>query len=155
MEGLLFIQNMASKNLKLPAFGRKGGYDLGRKWIYLIVCIIIIAFLFFILKAKFLGEEMARIECSDEVNAVLAMNKIVACMGYSDGGFGMIDLDKFTEENLENCAGEEGRKIALSVGDKMIGEVPENGIEYERVLAVYKNGEEETAIVKLQMEKKC
>ncbi len=153
---------MANKNLKLPALSTKGGYDLGRKWLYLLVCIIIIAFLFFILRANFLSQEAKKIECNEEVNKMILMNNLIACMSYADEReyFGIIDLDKFTNENLNLCLGYAGREMAVSLGDKTIKtaeELPGSTVEYEKRVAVYnrERGEFESKAIKLQMEKKC
>lgn len=138
----------------------KGGFDLSTWALYIAVALIIIAFLFMLLYGSFLKAEFRKIECKDKVDAALILDKIVACTAYSDDArtyFGIVDLGKFSEDGINNCIGKEfgERKVKVEILDKAFGSENEDFVEDKAIIRIYKDGQFETALLKVKMEEKC
>lgn len=91
---------------------KKGAYDLGRKALYYIVVIIIIAILFTYISNSFRKYQVTKISYLNEVTDIVMINNILKCISYKDSDTGRIYLYKIDkkllkEDSLMECLGRE------------------------------------------------
>ncbi len=87
---------------------KKGGYDLGRKALYYVVAIMIIAIVFVYASnaiGKYQDENLQNLE---SIKGLGIINKANSCFYYEDKEIGRVyantvDLEKFKQGNLEKC----------------------------------------------------
>ncbi len=104
---------------------KKGGYDLGRKALYYVVAIMIIALVFVYASnaiGKYQDENLQNLE---SIKGVGIINKANSCFNYEDKEIGRVyantvDLEKFKQENLEKCM-----NMAVKVKLTKLGKVQE------------------------------
>ena len=108
---------------------RKGQYTLGHKWIYFIVAIFLLTAMFLGLRSLFITHQVGSIQCLDDIVDEVIVGKILyspSCMTYYDPELnrafpGTINMDKFTNETLEQCFTYIIKPVKLTIGDKSIG----------------------------------
>ena len=87
---------------------KKGAYDLGRKVLYYLVALIIIALLFLYTSNAIYKFQNKGFENLNTIKGVGMINKVNSCFYYEDKEIerqyaNTIDMAKFTQENLNNC----------------------------------------------------
>lgn len=87
---------------------KKGAYDLGRKALYYIVALIIIAFVFVYISNVLYKEQIKGLENLQNMAGIGILNQVNSCFYYEDKEIGRVyantvDLEKFKQENLEKC----------------------------------------------------
>lgn len=87
---------------------KKGGYDLGRKSVYYVVALIIIAIVFIYTSNATYKYQAKGIEHLKSLEGLGMLNKINSCFAHEDKEIGRIypntiDMEKFKQENLEKC----------------------------------------------------
>ncbi len=87
---------------------KKGGYDLGRKALYYVVAIMIIA-LVFVYASNAIGKYQEKtLQNLEGIKGLGIINKVNSCFYYEDKDLdrvysNTVDLEKFKQENLEKC----------------------------------------------------
>lgn len=108
---------------------KKGAYDLGRKAVYYIVVIIIIAVLFVYISNSFRKFQIMRLSTLNEVTDFVIINNVVKCVSQKDADTGRIYLDRIDETRLDKdilmaCLGTDkiytGKSIMLKINNKEI-----------------------------------
>lgn len=87
---------------------KKGGYDLGRKALYYVVALMIIALLFIYISNAIYKYQNKGFENLNNIKGIGVINKVNSCFYYQDKETGRIyantvDLEKFTQETLNKC----------------------------------------------------
>lgn len=90
---------------------KKGAYDLGRKSLYYIVVMIIIAVLFTYMMSSFSKYQVTRLSNLDKVTDFVMINNILGCISQKDADTGITDLynineNMFKKEELLKCLGD-------------------------------------------------
>jgi len=105
---------------------KKGAYDLGRKAMYYIVVMIIIAILFTYMTNNFHKYKVTMISNLDEVTDLVIINNIMKCVSQKDEDTGkisfyIIDKKMLEGEALMNCLGNDkpytDKSIKLKIGN--------------------------------------
>lgn len=91
---------------------KKGAYDLGRKALYYIVVIIIIAILFTYISNSFRKYQITKLSYLNEVTDLVMVNNIIKCISYKDSDTGRIylykiDKELLKEDSIMDCLGRE------------------------------------------------
>jgi len=91
---------------------KKGAYDLGRKSIYYIVVVIIIAFLFVYVTNNFKNYQATMFSTMDKATDLVMVDNVMKCLSIKDADtgrvhFGIIDRSKLNKESLNQCLGNE------------------------------------------------
>ncbi len=89
---------------------KKGAYDLGRKAVYYIVVIIIIAILFVYISNSFRKYQVVRLSTLDELADLVLLNNVIKCVSQKDSDTGRvylykIDEAKLNKDELTKCLG--------------------------------------------------
>lgn len=79
---------------------KKGAYDLGRKAMYYIVVIIIIAILFVYISNSFRKFQITKLSTLNEVTDLVVVNNVVKCISQKDADTGRMQLYKIDETKL-------------------------------------------------------
>lgn len=106
---------------------KKGAYDLGRKAVYYIVVIIIIAILFVYISNSFRKFQIARFSALNEVTDFVILNNIIKCISQKDVDTGRIyvykiDETKLNKDSLTACLGTNKPYSSKSIMLKINGE---------------------------------
>lgn len=108
---------------------KKGAYDLGRKSVYYIVVVIIVAILFIYMTNSFRKYQVTQLSNLNEVTDLVMINNIMKCVSQKDPDTGRIYFGKLNEALLEkdsliNCLGKNkpytDKSIKLEIGNKKI-----------------------------------
>lgn len=139
---------------------KKGAYDLGRKAVYYIVVVIIIAVLFVYIMNNFREYRMTMLSTLDKATDLAMVNNVLRCVSQKDADtgriyLGKIDPVKLNKESLTKCLGSNppysDKSVKIKIGkDEIITQDPYfEYTEYQRTV-IYK-GNEET--LKISIEK--
>lgn len=118
---------------------KKGAYDLGRKAVYYITVIVIIAFLFAYMTNNFRRYQIIRMSNLDELTDLVMLNNIIKCVAKIDKDTGRIYLDTIDEAKIDKdllvkCLGEKkpytDKAIKLQIGEKKMIETQEPYFDY-------------------------
>lgn len=143
---------------------KKGAYDLGRKSLYYIVAIMIIALMFVYTSNVLYRYQEKGFKNLEGMQDLGTINKINSCFYYEDKETGRIypntvDLDKFNQENLEKCS-DTAVIVTLTrftqAEPTTLKYKPENLIDKQRLrrLVTVKNkGAEEEGLLQLEIAK--
>jgi len=106
---------------------KKGAYDLGRKAVYYIVVIIIIAILFVYISNSFRKFQIVRFSALNEVTDFVILNNVIKCVSQKDADTGRIylyklDETKLNKDSLTACLGTDKPYKSKSVMLKINGE---------------------------------
>jgi hypothetical protein len=106
---------------------KKGAYDLGRKAIYYIVVIIIIAILFVYISNSFRKFQIVRFSALNEVTDFVILNNVIKCVSQKDADTGriylyQIDETKLNKDSLTACLGTNKIYSSKSIMLKINGE---------------------------------
>lgn len=87
---------------------KKGAYDLGRKALYYIVSIMIVALVFVYTSSALYKYQQKSFETLSNVEGTGMLNKVDSCFQYEDSETGRVypntvNMEKFKQENLEKC----------------------------------------------------
>lgn len=90
---------------------KKGAYDLGRKAMYYIVVMIIIAVLFTYMSGNFRKYQITKLSNLDSVTDLVMIHNVIKCVSKTDTDTGRIylytiDEKKLDKESLTKCLGE-------------------------------------------------
>lgn len=108
---------------------KKGAYDLGRKSVYYIVVVIIVAVLFVFISNSFRKYQVTRLSNLDEVTDFVMINNIIKCISQKDADtgkiyIGKIDEAKLDKDSLMKCLGKDPpyteKSIKLNIKNKEI-----------------------------------
>lgn len=108
---------------------KKGAYDLGRKAMYYIVVMIIIAVLFTYMSGNFRKYQITKLSNLDKVTDLVMVNNVIKCVSKKDADTGRIylytiDEKKLNKESLVKCLGKDkpyaDKAIKLQFMDKEI-----------------------------------
>lgn len=108
---------------------KKGAYDLGRKAMYYIVVMIIIAVLFTYMSNNFRKYQITKLSNLDSVMDLVMINNVIKCVSKVDIDTGRIylytiDEKKLNEESLVKCLGKNepytNKAIKLQFMDKEV-----------------------------------
>lgn len=105
---------------------KKGAYDLGRKAMYYIVVIIIIAILFVYISNSFRKFQITKLSTLNEVTDLVVVDNVVKCISQKDADTGRIHLYKIDEaklnkDRLVSCLGAEKPYTVKSITLKIDG----------------------------------
>lgn len=145
---------------------KKGAYDLGRKALYYIVAIMIIAFIFVYVSNALYKQQGKGLENLNSIKGIGAINQVNSCFYYEDKELGRIyantvDMEKFKQENLENCS-EIPMRVTLTKLEKepkqqiTLTYQPENikeGETLRRLVTIKDRGAEEEALLQVEIQK--
>ena len=108
---------------------KKGAYDLGRKAVYYIVVLVIIAFLFVYMTNNFRKYQITRLSNLDELTNLVMLKNIERCVSKIDPDTGMLELyiideNRLNKESLIECLGKRSpytdKAIKLEITGKII-----------------------------------
>lgn len=139
---------------------KKGAYDLGRKAIYYIVVIIIIAVLFVYITNNFRKYQITMLSTLDTATDSAMVNNVVRCVSQKDADtgrvyFGKIDESKLDKDYLTKCLGSDkpytDKSVKIEIDGKEIT-TQEPYFEYSeyKLTVMYKEKEE---TLKISIEK--
>ncbi|MDP2909424.1 MAG: hypothetical protein Q8N77_06490 [Nanoarchaeota archaeon] len=108
---------------------KKGAYDLGRKAVYYIVVVVIIAVLFLYITNNFRNYQIIRLSTLDKATDLVMVQAALKCLSQKDTETGRtymykIDESKLEKEALINCLGKDkpynnkAIKIEIKIKDK-------------------------------------
>lgn len=105
---------------------KKGAYDLGRKAVYYIVVIVIIAILFVFISSSFRKYQIEKLSILNEVTDFIIVNNVIKCISYKDADTGRfylyrIDESKFDKDSMVKCLGPEKLYSSKAIRLKIIG----------------------------------
>lgn len=91
---------------------KKGAYDLGRKAVYYIVVVVIIAVLFLYITNNFRNYQVVRLSTLDKATDLVMVQAALKCLSQKDTETGRtymykIDESKLEKEALINCLGKD------------------------------------------------
>ncbi|MBM3200093.1 hypothetical protein FJZ53_04080 [Candidatus Woesearchaeota archaeon] len=138
---------------------KKGAFDLGRKSVYYIVVVIIIAILFGYMSNVFRDYQIAKLSTVDETADLIVVNKVIKCVSQKDPDTNnillyRIDDSKLDGEFLKSCLGTESpytdRSVKLIIGGKetVTQEAAMKYSEYTRTVKY--NGKDETLYISVE-----
>ena len=113
---------------------RKGQYTVGHKWVYFIVALLLLSFMFLYLRSGFQSAQIDLLTCTDDITDQIIVAKVLYdqdCFVYTDQQTqraipGIIDINKFTQEQYDSCFQRIDKKVTVTIGDLEIGEVIQN-----------------------------
>lgn len=113
---------------------KKGAYDLGRKAVYYIVVVIIIAVLFVYIMNNFREYRITMLSTLDKATDFAMVNNIVICVSQKDADtgkmyLGKIDPAKLNKDSLTKCLGGNppysDKSVKIKIGkDEIITQEP-------------------------------
>lgn len=136
---------------------KKGAYDLGRKAVYYIVVIIIIAILFVYISNSFRKYQIVRLSTLDELADLAVLNNVVKCVSQKDTDTGRvylykIDESKLSKDELTKCLGTNklytNKAVRIKINGKELVETQKPFFKYltYKRTAEYKNNKTELEI---------
>ncbi len=142
---------------------KKGAYDLGRKALYYIIALILIAFIFVYVSNALYKDHMKGLIHLSNLEGVGMINKINSCFYYEDKETGRfytntVDMEKFKQETLDKCA-EKRVVVTLKRGSKKTSlaykqeTIREETNTYGRIVTIIDRGAEEEGLLQIEVEK--
>ncbi|MFH1210702.1 MAG: hypothetical protein V1645_02185 [archaeon] len=144
---------------------KKGAYDLGRKALYYLVALVIIALIFLYTSNAIYKYQKKGFENLDGISKIGTINKINSCFYYEDKEIeriyaNTVDMEKFTQENLNNCAdkpmivtltklGAQPKIMTMSYKADMLREKQ----KARRLVTIIEKGEKEEGLLQVEMPK--
>lgn len=141
---------------------KKGGYDLGRKSVYYVVALIVIAIVFIYTSNATYGYQAKGMEHLKSLEGLGMLNKINSCFAYEDKGIGrvytnIIDLEKFNQENLEKCTSQPITiKLTTEEKEEKITQDEErlsNSRKLKRVVIIKEKEKEDEGVLEIEIRK--
>jgi hypothetical protein len=91
---------------------KKGAYDLGRKALYYIIALMIIAVIFIYISNALYKYQITGFENLNKIKEPAIINKVNSCFYYEDKEIeriyaNTVDMEKFNQATLEKCLGEQ------------------------------------------------
>lgn len=129
---------------------KKGAYDLGRKAMYYIVVIIIIAILFVYISNSFRKYQVVRLSTLDELSDLVVLNNVIKCISQKDADTGniliyTIDESKLNKYELTKCLGTNkiytNKAVKISIDGREFVETQKSDLGYStyKRTAEYRN----------------
>ena len=109
-------------------------------------------------RAMYYDIQTDSIVCTDEMENFLLISETLFsenCIVHSDGERvypGTIDIDKFTQDNLDKCYINSDRRISLIIAGKTIGDELYSPVEINKPIQLYNKGEITFTTLKIQVE---
>tara|TARA_Y100000310_G_C20675689_1_gene812904 strand:- start:1543 stop:1971 length:429 start_codon:yes stop_codon:yes gene_type:complete len=137
---------------------KKGSYGYGYKVLFIIASLLLIVFMFGYFRGMYYDIQTDSIVCSEEMENFLMVAETIFsenCFVHSDDNRvypGTIDLNKFTQERLDNCYSNIDRRISLTINDQTIGDELFSPVSITKPIQLYNNGETTISTVTIQVE---
>lgn len=112
---------------------KKGAYDIGRKWLYIVIAIFVIIFIFFYMRSAILKFNTDTVYNTERIKGgMIAAQAVMSpkCFAYYDAETertypGIIDMDKFNNNNLgKNCMIYASSAYSIRLKGKTVQNIP-------------------------------